>query len=65
MWIYSDKHDCHGQVGNAICNFAVGDLETIRNSNCLTANKFNLKVDATAVLCQLQYIKAQNEIYFN
>ena len=36
------------------------DLKNLRSRGCFYGNKFNLDVDATAVLCQLKELVCQN-----
>ena len=60
LWIYYSKEEeekCDGKVIRSICNFGYKDLHKIRQSNCLSANKFNLDVDPMAVFCQMNYLK--------
>ena len=54
LWNYPN---CSGQSIHWICNLGVGDLPLVREGNCLMANKFNLTVDVSAVLCQVKALK--------
>lgn len=52
--------NCTGASVHAVCNFGVGDLGEIRVSPCLVANKFNVDVDAAALLCQAKYLSEEH-----
>ena len=45
-----------------ICNFGALDLPRVRETGqqCLTGNKFNLEVDASAVFCQMKQLRGGN-----
>ena len=47
---------CAGVTIRGVCNLGVGDLESATNSECYTANKFNLDVDPMAIVCQMKYL---------
>lgn len=49
-WLSEGGHLCKGKMVNSVCNFNVADLAGIAASPCITANKFNLEVDAWAAL---------------
>ena len=57
IWIYNGKPFCNGKTIRNICNFDLKDLKGVRETNCLTLNKFNLDVDPIAVMCQLKYLR--------
>ena len=47
---------CKGRTIRGVCNFAIEDLEELRKTNCLSANKFNIDVNSAAILCQAKNI---------
>ena len=57
LWYYSA---CQGKLIRKVCNVGAPDLKKLRSEGCFVGNKFNLDVDATAVLCQLKELVGQN-----
>jgi hypothetical protein len=51
---------CAGQEIRGVCNFAIGDLDKIRSSGCIIANKFNLNVSPEAAVCQAAHVSRQS-----
>ena len=49
---------CSGQMSHYICVLGVEDLPKIREGNCLVGNKFSLKVDPAAVICQVKHVRS-------
>ena len=47
-----------------ICNFAMGDVPTALKSGCIWMNKFDLNVDAQAIVCVREYLLRQINIKF-
>lgn len=39
-----------------ICNFAMGDVPGALDSKCIWMNKFDLNVDAEAVVCVREFL---------
>jgi hypothetical protein len=56
------------KVIRAICHFGTADLPRLRKEaaakRCLTANKFDLDVDAVAVVCQARDIVQRTEALY-
>ena len=55
---YSNWNDtnCKGLMKRWICNFAMGDVPNAINSGCIWMNKFDLNVDAEAVVCVREFL---------
>lgn len=57
IWIYDeDGKGCEGEVVRWICHLAVEDLPKVQNSGCMYANKFDMDVDVSAVMCQVKQV---------
>ena len=50
-----------GSVIRDICNFGFGDLYDIWHSDCWFANKFNIEVDANAIICHVKHLMEMNK----
>jgi len=59
--LWRNKETCSGSVIRDICNFGFGDLYDLWQSDCWFANKFNLQVDANAVICHVQHLMELNK----
>ena len=54
-----DHHECEGKYIRQICNLSMLDMKEIYARNtmengkqkCFIANKFNMKIDARAIIC--------------
>lgn len=61
IWKYQRHEDnvtCSGKLVRGVCNLSRADLDKFHShppfKRCLLANKFNLDVDAAAVMCQVK-----------
>lgn len=48
---------CHGLSVHDVCMLSVEDLPTIKDQGCMIANKFDIKVDANAIMCTVKEIR--------
>ena len=53
MW---RDRNCRGMTIRGVCNFAIKDLQQLKQTNCLSANKFNIDINSAAILCQASNI---------
>ncbi|TRY73679.1 hypothetical protein TCAL_10160 [Tigriopus californicus] len=57
LWIYDENGiGCAGEVVRWICHLAVEDLPKVQSSGCMYANKFDVAVDISAVMCQVKQV---------
>ena len=64
MWfrkheVQDSRRKCHGEIIRQICHLSAEDLPEFRSeagNRTITANKFDLDVDAVAVVCQAKDI---------
>ena len=72
------RYQCNGQYIRGICHLSILDMQEIFQRNtmedgkqsCFVANKFNIKVDGTAIMCTahriyLQEYMAKKEMLIN